>query len=325
MKRVARMLAAPLAAVVFLLLPMTSAAQNYPNRLTRLILGFPPGGGTDIIARLLAQKLSEGFGQQVIVDNRPGANSNLAAEVVAKAPADGYTIFLITGGLAVNKALYRSLSYDLERDFVPIVAVGSVPQVISVHPSLPVKSVADLIAFAKSRPGQIVYASAGTGSVEHIAAEIFASMAGIKMLHVQYKGGGPAALALLGGEVAAGFNVLPAVLPFIKNGRVRALAVTGERRSSILPDLATVAQSGLPGYEASVWYGVLAPNGTPRDIVAKLNTELNRIIGLPEVRERLAVLGADPIGGSPEAFGTLIRSSVAKYVKVVKDANIQVE
>jgi tripartite-type tricarboxylate transporter receptor subunit TctC len=324
MKRIAPVLTLPLAAVM-LLLPMMSVAQTYPNRLTRLILGFPPGGGTDIIARLLAQKLTEGFGQQVIVDNRPGANSNLAAELVAKAPADGYTIFLITGGLAVNKALYRNLNYDIERDFAPVIAVGSVPQVVSVHPSLPVKSVAELAAFAKSRPGQIVYASAGTGSVEHIAAEIFASMAGVKLLHVQYKGGGPAALALLSGEVAVGFNVLPAVLPFIKNGRIRGLAVTGERRSSILPEYPTVAQSGLPGYEASVWYGVLAPNGTPREIVAKLNTELNRIIGTADVRERLAVLGADTIGGSPEAFGTLIRNSVAKYTKVVRDSDIRVE
>ena len=324
MNRIARIAAmATLLALALSALP--AAAQNYPNRLTRLILGFPPGGGTDIVARLLAQKLSEGFGQQVIVDNRPGANSNLAAEVVAKSPADGYTLFLITGGLAINKALYNTLNYDVERDFAPVISVGSVPQIIGVHPSLPVKSIAGLIAFAKSRPGQVGYASAGTGSVEHIAGEMLGSMGGVKLLHVQYKGGGPAAVAVISGEVSVSVNVLPAVLPFIQNGRIRCLAVTSERRSSILPDTPTVAQSGLPGYEASVWYGVLAPRGTPREIVAKLNTELNRILGMADVREKLAVLGADPLGGTPEAFGTLIRNSVAKYVKVVKDADIKVD
>lgn len=314
-----------LSAVTLTAMATMSLGQGYPTRTIRFIVGYTPGGGTDILARMVAQKLTEALGQQVIVDNRPGANSNLAAEIAAKAPADGYTIFMISAGQAINRALYRNLNYDLERDFAPLAAIGTVPHIIGVHPSLPVKTVADLVALAKSKPGQVAFASSGMGSPEHIAAEMFGSLAGIKLLHVQYKGGNPAAVAVVGGEVAVSFNGLPAALPFIKSGRMRCLAVASESRSSVLPDVPTVSQSGVPGYEASVWYGAVAPGNTPREVVARLNSEINRIISLPDVKERLVLLGADPMGGTPEAFGAHIRASVARFVKVVKDANIQVE
>ena len=317
--------AVTLSAVTLAALSMPSVGQSYPARTIRFIVGYTPGGGTDILARLVAQKLTESLGQQVIVDNRPGANSNLAAEIAAKAPPDGYTIFMISAGQAINRALYRNLSYDLERDFAPLAAIGTVPHIIGVHPSLPVKTVADLVTLAKSRPGQVAFASSGMGSPEHIAAEMFSAMAGTRLLHVQYKGGNPAAVAVVGGEVAVSFNGLPAALPFIKNGRMRCLAVASESRSTVLPDVPTVSQSGVPGYEASVWYGAVAPGNTPREVVSRLNSEINRIINLPDVKERLALLGADPMGGTPEAFGTHIRTSIARFVKVVKDANIQVE
>jgi len=200
-----------------------------------------------------------------------------------------------------------------------------VPHIIGVHPSLPARSLRELVALAKSKPGEIAYASSGIGSPEHIAGEMFASLAGIKFLHVQYKGGSPAAIAVVGGEVPVSFNGLPPALPFIKNGRMRCLAVASERRSSVLPNVPTAAESGLPGYEASVWYGAVAPSGTPREIVARLNAEINRIISLPDVKERLAVLGADPMGGTPEAFGAHIRAAVTRFVKVAKDSNIQID
>lgn len=314
-----------LSAVMLTVLSTPSPGQTYPTRSVRFIVGYTPGGGTDILARMVAQKLTESLGGSVIVENRPGANSNLAAEIVAKAPADGYTLFMISAGQAINRALYRNLNYDLERDFAPLAAIGTVPHVISVHPSLPVKSIGELVALVRSKPGQVGFASSGMGSPEHIAAEMFGSMARIKFLHVQYKGGSPAAIAVVGGEVPVSFNGLPVALPFIKNGRMRCLAVASERRSSLLPDIPTVPQAGLPGYEASIWYGAVAPTGTPRDVIARLNGEINRIIGLPDVKERLSLLGADPMGGTPEAFGAHIRESIARYVKVVKDANIQVE
>lgn len=297
-------------------------AQNYPVKSIRFYVGYAPGGGTDIMARAVAAKLTESLGQQVIVDNRPGANANLAAEIAAKAPADGYTVLMISVSHAISKPFYKKLGYDLERDFTPLVDISIVPQFVIVHPSLPARTLKDLIALAKKQPGQITFASSGDGSPEHIAAELLKSMAKIDMIHVPYKGGSPAAIALISGEVAVGFNTAPVAIPYIKSGRVRALAVTGEKRNAALPDVPTVAESGVPGYSMNTWYGAVMPAGTPAAIIAKLNAEINRILKMPDIRERLASLGADPVGGSPEQFGGGIKSEVAKFTKVVREANL---
>ena len=297
-------------------------AQNYPVKSIRFYVGYAPGGGTDIMARAVAAKLTESLGQQVIVDNRPGANANLAADIAAKAPADGYTVLMISVSHAISKPFYKKLGYDLERDFTPLIDISIVPQFVIVHPSLPARTLKDLIALAKKQPGQITFASSGDGSPEHIAAELLKSMAKIDMIHVPYKGGSPAAIALISGEVAVGFNTAPVAIPYIKSGRVRALAVTGEKRNAALPDVPTVAESGVPGYSMNTWYGAVMPAGTPAAIVAKLNAEINRILKMPDIRERLAALGADPVGGSPEQFGSTIKSEVAKFTKVVREAHL---
>ena len=297
-------------------------SQNYPVKPIRFFVGYAPGGGTDIMARAVAAKLTESLGQQVIVDNRPGANANLAAEIAAKTPADGYTVLMISVSHAISKPYYKKMGYDLERDFTPLAEISIVPQFVIVHPSLPAKTLKDLIALAKKQPGQITFASSGDGSPEHIAAELLKSMAKIDMIHVPYKGGSPAALALISGEVAVGFNTAPVAIPYIKSGRVKALAVTGEKRNAATPDVPTVAESGVPGYSMNTWYGAVMPTGTPAAIVARLNTEINRILKMPDIRERFAALGADPVGGSPEQFGSTIKSEVAKFTRVVRDAHL---
>lgn len=301
------------------------AQAPYPSKPVRFLVGFAPGGGTDIMARAVAVRLAEALNQQVVVENRPGANANLAAEIAAKAAPDGYTVLFISVSHAVSKSLYRNLKYDLERDFIPLAGIGSVPQALVVTPSLPVKTVTELIALARKRPGEISYASSGSGSPEHLAGEMFALMAGVKMLHVPFKGGAPSAAAIVGGEVVVGFNTMPVALPHIQSGRMRVLATTEERRASVLPQVPTIAEAGVPGYAASTWYGAMLPTGTPREIVLRLNAEINKVLQLADVRDRLLGLGAVTIGGTPEAFGQLIATDIAKFAKVVKAANMQVE
>lgn len=301
------------------------AQAPYPSKPVRFLVGFAPGGGTDIMARAVAVRLAEALNQQVVVENRPGANANLAAEIAAKAAPDGYTVLFISVSHAVSKSLYRNLKYDLERDFIPLAGIGSVPQALVVTPSLPVKSVTELIALARKRPGEISYASSGSGSPEHLAGEMFALMAGVKMLHVPFKGGAPSAAAIVGGEVVVGFNTMPVALPHIQSGRMRVLATTEGRRASVLPQVPTIAEAGVPGYAASTWYGAMLPTGTPREIVLRLNAEINKVLQLADVRDRLLGLGAVTIGGTPEAFGQLIATDIAKFAKVVKAANMQVE
>lgn len=301
------------------------AAQQYPAKSARVLVGYAPGGGTDIMARAIAQKLSESLGQQFIVDNRPGANANLAADLASKAPADGYTLLMISVSHAINKPLYKKLGYDIERDFVPVVEVSSVPQLVVVTPSLPVKTLKELIALAKSRPGQVTYASSGEGSPEHIAGELFKSMAGVDLVHVPYKGGGPAAIAIIGGETAVGFNTAPVAIPYVKSGRLRVLALTEDKRNAALPGVPTVAESGLAGYSMTTWYGLVAPAGVPREAIARLNTEINRILKLPDVRDRFATLGADPVGGTAEQFGAYIKSEVAKFARLAKERGLALE
>ena len=301
------------------------AQAPYPSKPVRFLVGFAPGGGTDIMARTVAVRLAEALNQQVVVENRPGANANLAAEIAAKAAPDGYTVLFISVSHAVSKSLYRNLKYDLERDFIPLAGIGSVPQALVVTPSLPVKSVKELIALARKRPGEISYASSGSGSPEHLAGEMFALMAGVKMLHVPFKGGAPSAAAIVGGEVVVGFNTMPVALPHIQSGRMRVLATTEERRAGVLPEVPTIAEAGVPGYAASTWYGAMLPTGTPREIVLRLNAEINKVLQLGDVRDRLLGLGAVTLGGTPEAFGQLIVTDIAKFAKVVKAANMQVE
>ncbi|MCE2945710.1 MAG: tripartite tricarboxylate transporter substrate binding protein [bacterium] len=325
-RRVTRCAAvAGLAGVASLGGPAAAQAPAWPTKAVRFLVGFAPGGGTDIMARAVAVRLADALGQQVVVENRPGANANLAAEIAAKAPPDGYTVLFISVSHAVSKSLYRNLKYDLERDFIPLAGIGSVPQALVVNPSLPVRSVKDLIALARKRPGEVTYASSGSGSPEHLAGEMFALMAGVKLLHVPFKGGAPSAAAIVGGEVSVGFNTMPVALPHIQSGRMRVLATTEDRRAGVLPDVPTIAEAGVTGYAASTWYGAMLPTGTPREIVLRLNTEINKVLQIAEVRDRLLSLGAVTLGGTPEAFGTLISTDVAKFAKVVKAANMQVE
>ena len=284
-------------------------------------MGYAPGGGTDIMARIVAMKLTESLGQQVIVDNRPGANANLAAGIVSRATPDGYTVMMISLSHAISKPLYRKLDYDLERNLTPVINISSVPMFVVVPQSSGPRSLSDLIALAKSR--SINYASAGEGSPEHIAAELLKSMAKIPMTHVPYKGGGPSVIALIAGEIQVGFNTAPVAVPQIKGGKIRALAVTSAKRNPALPDVPSVTEAGVPGYDMILWYGAVAPAGTPPVAVNRLNAEINKAIKQPDVQQRLASLGADPLGGSAAEFGRYIKSEIAKYTKVVREAGLQ--
>ncbi len=297
------------------------AAEAYPAKSIRFLVGYAPGGGTDIMARTVAAKLTDSLGQQVIVDNRPGANANLAAEIASKATPDGYTVMFISVSHAISKPLYKKLGYDLLRDFVPLVNIASVPMFVVVNPKQPQKNLAELITSAKS--GAINYASSGDGSPEHIAAELLKSMAKINMTHVPYKGGGPSAIALISGEVQLGFNTSPVAVPHIKSGRMRALAVTSAKRNPALPDVPTVDEAGVKGYDMIVWYGAIVPKGTPASAINRLNTDINKALKLPDVQQRLAALGADPLGGSAADFGAYIKAEIAKYTKVVVDGGLQ--
>ncbi|MGV3626795.1 MAG: Bug family tripartite tricarboxylate transporter substrate binding protein [Betaproteobacteria bacterium] len=318
MKRIAMSICAT---ALLLAVAPASAQQAYPSKPIRFLVGFPPGGGTDIMARVVAAKLTESVGQQVIVDNRPGANANLAAGVASRATPDGYTVLMISLSHAVSKPLYKKLDYDLERDFTPLINISSVPMFVVVPPASPIKSVADLLALARTKP--VNYASAGDGSPEHTAAELFKGLAKIDMTHVPYKGGAPSALALISGEIQVGFNTAPVAVPHIKSGKMRALAVTSARRNPALPDVPSVAEAGVPGYDMILWYGAVMPTGTPAAAVSRLNGEINKALKLQDVQQRLASLGADPVGGSAAEFGAYIKSEIIKYTKVVRDAKMQ--
>jgi tripartite-type tricarboxylate transporter receptor subunit TctC len=302
-----------------------ASAQVYPAKPVRLVVPYPPGGGSDTIARPLAQKLTESLGQQFVVENRGGASGNIGMEAVARAQPDGYTlIFALNAQLAVNPSLYKKIPYDPVRDYEPITQLGTGAYLLVVHPSLPVRSTKELIALVRPRPGQIAYASSGNGSGGHLAAELLNTMAGIKMLHIPYKGGGPALIDLLAGHVQVLFATHLSSAPHMQSGRLRALAVSTAKRAAGL-DLPTIAEAGVPGYDSGVWYAVLAPAGTPREIVAKLNGEIVRALKQPDLRGMLTNNSIEPIGSTPEQLGAYIRSEINKYAKVVKDANIQVD
>jgi tripartite-type tricarboxylate transporter receptor subunit TctC len=297
----------------------------YPAKPIRWIVPWPPGGGADVLSRMLSPKLSEALGQQIIIDNRGGAAGNIGAELAAKSPPDGYTIvFAYSGTHSVNPSIYARMPFR-ETDFTPIIWLATVPQVLVVHPSLPIRNIRDLVALAKSKPGELTYGSSGSGAINHLAGELFNHMAGTKIIHVPYKGGGPAAVALISGEITTIFGEPASFVQFIKSGKARAVAVTSARRSLFLPELPTIAESGLPGYEVTSWNGMLAPAGTPAEIVRRLNAEYNKIILEPEMRKRMVANGYEPVGGAPEKFGELIRSETAKWAPVVKRAGIKVD
>lgn len=308
------------------LLPLVyslAIAQTYPLKPVRLVVPTAPGGGTDLVGRVLAQNLSQSLAQQVIVDNRGGAGTTLGSAVVAKSAPDGYTLLLNHVSLAFNATYYARLPYDTLKDFAPITLVATQPFLFVVHPSLPVKSVSGLVALAKSRPGQIAYSSGGAGSGPHMGAELFKQQAHIDILHVPYKGAGPAFTDLMGGQMQMMIATASLAMPHVKTGRVRALAVTANKRIAAMPELATVAESGVPGYEFSVWYGLLAPAGTPRPIVARLNDEVSKITNAADTQRRFASDGLDTRSSSPDEFATHLKLEIEKWGKMIKAAGIQ--
>jgi tripartite-type tricarboxylate transporter receptor subunit TctC len=300
-------------------------AQGYPNKPVRILVGYAPGGGTDIMARAIGTKLTDTLKQQFVIENRPGANANIAAKLAADAPADGYTILFMSVAHIMSKPVYKNLGYDIERDFVPITVVTNVPNVLCLHPSLPVKNVKELIALAKAKPGTLTYATSGVGSPEHFAGEMFKMMTGTDMLPIPYKGGAPLAVDLVGGQVMLAFNTAPPIMPHIQSGRVRAIAVTMDKRVGALPNVPTIAESGVPGYQMSTWYGAVIQAKTPREIVVKLNQEMIKALALPDIKERMAGLGADVVGNTPEEAAALIKLEVAKYTKVANAAHISAD
>jgi tripartite-type tricarboxylate transporter receptor subunit TctC len=300
-------------------------AQTYPSKPVRIVVGFPAGGATDVVARTIGQKLSETLGQPVIVDNRAGAASNIGAEHVATSPKDGHTLFMGTVSTSINPSLYKKLPYDPLRDFTPISQVTSTPFMFVVHPSLPARSVKEFIALARTRPGELNYASAGSGSGAHLFVEMFASMARVKLQHVPYKGAAPATTATLSGETIFMFDNIVTTLPLARAGRLRALGVTTATRSAAAPELPTLAEAGVPGYDANAWFGLFAPAGTPQAVVSRINSEVVRILKLPDTRERFLALGAEPLGSTAEQFGAFFKSEVAKWAKVVQASGARVE
>ena len=299
-------------------------AQNYPARPIRMIVPFSPGGATDVPARIVAQRLSEALGQQVIIDNRPGAGSMLGAEAVAKASPDGYTLLLTATTHVISASLYTKLPYDAVRDFAPVMLIGSGPNVLTVHPSLPAKSVRELIALAKARPNKIDYASSGNGSAQHLFGALFMSMANITMMHIPYKGSAPAITDLISGQVSVGFPGIALVLPHSRAGRLRALAVTSEKRSKAMPEVPAIAEVGVPGYAATLWSGLLAPKSTPPEVIQKLYDEIAKLLRLPDVESTFLATGTDVTISTPDQFGQFLKAEYDKWAKVIKAVDARV-
>jgi tripartite-type tricarboxylate transporter receptor subunit TctC len=302
-----------------------ACGQSYPVRPIRIVCPYVAGGGSDFVARTIALKLTETIGQSVVVDNRPGGGTNIGAELVARAAPDGYTIFLGGTPTAVNVTLYKKLPFDVLRDFAPITQTTVAPNLLVVHPSLPVRTVKDLIALAKSRPGQLTYGSAGIASSNHLSGALFKTMAAIDIVHVPYKGGGAAVTDLLAGNISMYFSTTPSSMPHVRTGRLRALAVTSAKRSPIVPNIPTMAEAALPGFEMSAWHALFAPAGTPPAIVKKLADEVVRALRQADVKERLAAQGVDAVGTTPEELAAIMKENIAKYAKLVKAADIRIE
>ena len=314
-------------AAALLLLGMSGAlwAQNWPTKPIRMIIAFPPGGPTDLVSRVLAQRLSEQLGQQVIVDNKPGAGGNIAAELSAKAAPDGYTVFYNTSAIVIGPALYGKVNYDPLKDFAPVALTASVPLVLVVNPQLPSRSVKEFLDLAKSRAGALNYSSSGTGTITHLASAMMSTQMGLQTQHIPYKGSAPGLVDLVAGQTQFMIDTMNTVLPYARDNRLRGLAVTGSKRSALMPELPTLAESGMPGFEAAAWQGIVVPTGTPADIIQKLNAEVNKALAHPDVRSRLAAQGADILGGSPAEYAAYLRTEIPRWAKAVKDSGAKAE
>ena len=312
-----------LATLALSLFAFAAQAQGYPDRPVKLIVPFAAGGSTDTISRIISQKMTAAMGQTFLVENKPGAGGNIGGDLVAKSAPDGYTLLFAAGSTAINPSLYASMPFDPLKDFEPVIHICNVTGILVTHPSVPVKTVPELVALMRAKPGTINYASAGAGTVIHLAGELFKMKTNVQMTHVPYKGSGPALTDLIGGQVQIMFANMPGTLQHVKAGRLNVLAVTSAKRSALLPDVPTVAETGIEGYAASTWFGVFAPAGTPKDIVAKLNAELNKALHAPELAEILRNEGAEAIGGTPDEFRTFFRGEVARWAPVVKAAGVK--
>jgi tripartite-type tricarboxylate transporter receptor subunit TctC len=314
-------------AVGFFLALMTSMlwAQSWPTKPVRMIIAFPPGGPTDLVSRVLAQKLSEQLGQQVIVDNKPGAGGNIAAELAARAVPDGYTIFYNTSAIVIGPALYGKVNYDTLKDFTPVLLTASVPMVLVVNPQLPARSVKEFLDLAKSRSGALNYSSSGTGTITHLASAMMSTQTGIQTQHIPYKGSAPGLVDLASGQTQFMIDTINTVLPYVRDNRLRGLAVTSAKRSPVLPDLPTLAEAGISGFEEAAWQGIVVPTGTPNEIIQKLNDEVNKALAHPDIRSRLAAQGADILGGTPAEYAAYLRSEMPRWAKAVKDSGAKAE
>ena len=300
-------------------------AQSWPTKPVRMIIAFPPGGPTDLVSRVLAQKLSEQLGQQVIVDNKPGAGGNIAAELAAKAAPDGYTIFYNTSAIVIGPALYGKVNYDTLKDFAPVLLTASVPMVLVVNPQLPARSVKEFLDLAKSRSGALNYSSSGTGTITHLASAMMSTQTGIQTQHIPYKGSAPGLVDLASGQTQFMIDTINTVLPYVRDNRLRGLAVTSAKRSPLLPDLPTLAEAGISGFEAAAWQGIVVPTGTPAEIIQKLNAEVNKALAHPDIRSRLAAQGADILGGTPAEYVAYLRTEMPRWSKAVKDSGAKAE
>jgi tripartite-type tricarboxylate transporter receptor subunit TctC len=319
------MYAAQLMIIALAVASGTALAQSFPNKAVRMVVPFPAGGSTDIVGRTVAQKLSEMWGHPVVVDNRPGGGTTIGTDAVAKAAPDGYTLLVTPAPFTINPSLLAKLPYDALADFAPITLINTTPLVLVVNPGVPARSVKELIALAKARPGQLNFGSSGTGGSNHLAGELFNAMAGVRTVHIPYKGNAPALIDLVGGHVDLVFNGVTSALPLIKGGKLRALAVTSMQRSSALPDMPTMDEVALKGFVAVAWNGLGAPAKTPRDVIAKINADVIRIVRSPEMKERLEADGSDPVGSTSEQYAAFLRDEIAKWAKVIKFAKVKAE
>ena len=325
MKGIARNIAMALVSLGVILAPSVALAQAYPAKTITLVVPFPPGGTTDVLARSIAQKMGESWGQSVIVDNRPGAGATIGAAQVAKAPADGYTLLMGAVHHTIATSIYAKLPYDFQKDLAPVTIVAMVPNILSVNPGVPAKNVKELVAYGKANPGKLSYGSNGQGTAQHLIGEQFSALTGVEMLHVPYKGSGPLTSDLIAGQVSMSFDTITPVLPQIKAGKLRPLAVTTAARSPALPEVPTLAESGLAGFDQGTWFGVLAPAATPKEIVGKLNAEIVRILKLPDIQKRFAEIGAQPVGNTPAEMAATIKSDTEKYAVLAKKANVKID
>jgi tripartite-type tricarboxylate transporter receptor subunit TctC len=301
-----------------------ATAASYPEKPIRIVVPFTPGGSNDLVGRVLAQKFHEAWAQPVIIDNRPGGGSTIGVELVTRAAPDGYTLLTTSGGVAIMGALY-TLSFNPLKDLAPVILLAQMPYLMAVHPGVPAKSARDIVSLAKAQPGKLIFSSSGAGTSAHLAMEMFRHMTQIDLLHVPYKGGNPAVTAVMGGEVQGTFNVITGILPYARSGKLRALAVSSAKRADVAPEIPTVAESGVPGYEVIAWYNVFAPPRTPRPIIDKLNGEINRLLQTADVRERFQALGVAPLGGTPEALGKYLEFEVTRWAKLIKETGVKLK